>query len=182
MNASDWTATVTPIAAQYGVPVPLVLGIIQQESGGNPNAVATAAGDLARGGSYGLMQVSLETAQGFDPSVTADDLLDPTTNITIGVGYLADLLVQTNGNVDAAISGYNAGLSSVRPGDGQRVGNTGTSADLSTPFINQSYVNAVKAFMSQYGGLVAVAGGGILVLLGIGAAAYWLLTHRGAHT
>ena len=81
------------------------------------------------------------------------------------------------GNVDAAISGYNAGLSSVRPGDGQRVGNTGTDADLNTPFINQGYVDAVKAAMAQFS-TAQIATGGALVLLAIGAGVWWTMSHR----
>ena len=179
MNASDWTATAQPIAASYGVPLPLVLAIVQAESGGDPNAVATNPADLARGGSYGLMQMSYDTALSLGYSGTPQGMLDPATNLDLGTHYLSDLLGETGGNVDAAISGYNAGLSSVRPGDGQRVGNTGTDADLSTPFINQSYVDQVKGFLSQYGGIVAIAGTGLLLLLGIGAGVYWLFTHKG---
>lgn len=178
MTATDWSQAVAPIAAQYGVPASLVLAIIQVESGGNPNAINNTGGDAALGGSYGLMQMSADTAQALGYNGPSSGLLDPTTNITLGTRYLADLLSETGGNVDAAISGYNAGLSSVRPGDGQRIGNTGTDADLLTPFINQSYVDRVKSLLAQYGGIIAVAGGGVLLLLGIGAAAYYVLTHR----
>lgn len=150
MSVSDYTTQIQAAAAKYNVPAALIAGIVQVESGGDPNAVNLSAGDAARGGSYGLMQMSLETAEALGYTGDTSGLYDPATNIDLGTHYLADLLAQTNGDVAAAVSGYNAGLSSVRPGDGKRTGDTGTDADLSTPFINQSYVDAVTGWMQNF--------------------------------
>ena len=171
MSVTDYTDLITRAAARYNVPAALIAGIIQAESQGNPNAVNLTGGDLTRGGSYGLMQMSADTAAALGFSGTTDDLLDPATNIDLGTHYLADLLAQTNGNIPAAVSGYNAGLSSVRTGDGQRVGNTGTDADLSTPFINQAYVDEVVGYMNNFvatfpGGATGLGVVGLVVLLG----------------
>lgn len=176
MAVSDYTSIIQAAASRYSVPAPLIAAIMEQESQGNPNAANLTGGDAALGGSYGLMQMSLSTAQALGYDGDTQGLYDPTTNIYLGTQYLADLLGQTGGNIDAAISGYNAGLSSVRPGDGKRVGNTGTDADLSTPFINQTYVDRVKAFMTQYGTATVAAGGGVL-LVAVLAGAWWL-TYR----
>lgn len=166
MNASDWkrlpqaerAARVLPIvqAATHGtnVPAPLVMGLIQQESNFSPWATATDPRDVARGGSYGLMQMSLATARALGyKGVTGDPaqltgLYDPVTNVSLGVAYLRDLITATRGDTAAAVSGYNAGLSSERQGDGKRTGN-----DRTAPFINQSYVDAVMTFARQFGAL-----------------------------
>lgn len=153
----------------------LVMGVIRKESDFAPWATATHPGDLARGGSYGLMQMSLETARALGYRGEPGDreqltgLYDPRTNLSLGVRYLADLLRSTNGNVAAAVSGYNAGLSTVRRGDGKRVTN-----DPGAPFINQDYVDRVLRFSQDYSGPVLGAIGVILVAaLAIGALRRW---------
>lgn len=161
-NAFD--SLIASAAARYSVPPALIKSVIAVESGGDPNAKALSGGDGARGGSYGLMQMSLATARALGYTGDANGLLDPTTNIDLGTRYLADLLRQTRGAVDAAISGYNAGLSSVRPADGKRVTN-----DPSSPFINQSYVDRVKSYLGQFSTAQLAAGGAGILLLGFGA-------------
>lgn len=132
------------------MPTALVLAIIEVESQGIADAIAHNEKDSARGGSYGLMQMSYNTAVLMGYHGSPSGLCNPAVNIQLGTRYLADLLTQTHDNIAAAISGYNGGLSRDRPDDGKRIGNTHTDADLQTPFINQDYVNRVLKAFAEY--------------------------------
>jgi hypothetical protein len=68
-------------ASLNGVPVSLVERVIKRESGGNPRA--------QNRGNYGLMQIRLGTARAMGFSGSAAELLDPQTNMTYAVRYLA---------------------------------------------------------------------------------------------
>lgn len=143
------------------------MGLIQQESDFTPSATATDKRDLARGGAYGLMQMTLATARtlgyvgGAGDPAQLSGLYDPTTNIRLGVAYLAQLLKET-GSMVKAVSGYNAGLSLERPGDAKRVVN-----DPRAALVNQEYVDAVLKFAKQFSGLEAAVGIALVVLLAL---------------
>lgn len=134
---------VPPAAGSVSNYVNIVSGIIEQESGGNPDAI----GD--NGCSLGLMQ--LNTCAGWPQQYgyTNDNLFDPAININYGCQYLNSLLNQYY-NIDQAISAYNAG----HP----------TS-------INQDYVASILNYMKQLGAYVlsnpiliaAAIGGGVLI-------------------
>lgn len=142
---------VTAATARTLVPDAVVLGIARQESDFYPDAVATDPRDLARGGAHGLMQMTLQTARELGYSAAVGDraqltgLYDPALNVQLGVTYLARLLAATKGDVAAAVSAYNGGLSAERPDDGKR-----TTNDRTAPFINQAYVNSVVKFSRLY--------------------------------
>lgn len=108
-NVTRWANIVDPIASQSGLDALAVLAIIDVESGGDPNAEELTGGDAARGGSYGLMQVSNKTAQGYGFSGDVSGLLDPTTNVTYGCKYFADCVSQANGDLYGAWEAYNSG-------------------------------------------------------------------------
>lgn len=107
---------VSPIARQWGVPVPLVIAVITQESGGNSKVVSSA-------GAIGLMQVEPGTAQtiasavGLSPSAVMQELYNPTDNVELGTYYLHYCLSLFGGNMALAAAAYNAG-----PGAVQRYG------------------------------------------------------------
>lgn len=84
---------------EHSVPVPLALGLIQEESGFDPDAVS-------RKGAYGLCQLN--------PKYFPDDL-DPAGNIAAGVAWLGELLAR-HGDTAAALRAYNLGYD-----DGDRV-------------------------------------------------------------
>ena len=69
-------------AASNGVPAELVHRVIVRESRYRANA-------MGRGGASGLMQIKLATARSMGYSGSAAGLLDPDTNLTYGVRYLA---------------------------------------------------------------------------------------------
>jgi soluble lytic murein transglycosylase-like protein len=141
-NDSAYDDIITPIAAQVGVPVPLIKGIIAQESGFNPNATNLSGPDGARGGAFGLMQMTLTTATGMGFSGPDAGLLDPTTNLTLGIHFLSYCFEQADGNWAAAAACYNGGRAK---GDGT--------------FTDQAYVVAVLQYAEQYGGQAVTSSG-----------------------
>lgn len=76
--------------------------VMQQESGGNPNAVSSA-------GARGLMQLMPGTQRdpGFGVQPASDD--SPQENVRVGKDYLQAMLQRYNGNQQLALAAYNAG-------------------------------------------------------------------------
>jgi soluble lytic murein transglycosylase-like protein len=91
-------------ASANGIPVSLVERVIRRESGGNSRAVSR--------GNYGLMQIRLGTARAMGYGGSAQGLLDPATNVTYAVRYLAGAYRAAGGNENRAVAlyarGYNA--------------------------------------------------------------------------
>lgn len=136
--ASTYDPLVEQASKQFGVGVPLIKAVIQQESSFQPFEVSSA-------GAKGLMQLMDATARGL--GVT--DSFDPEQNITGGTRFLSDLLKKYNGNEAVALAAYNAG-----PGRIDRLG-IRTDADLrakfgSLPQETQHYVDRVLAFKNDY--------------------------------
>jgi hypothetical protein len=92
-------------ASANGVPVSLVDRVIKRESGGNPRAVSR--------GNYGLMQIRLGTARAMGYGGSAAGLLDPTTNMTFAVRYLAGAYHAAGGNESRAVALYARGYNAV---------------------------------------------------------------------
>ena len=88
-------------AAANNVPESLVRRVIRRESGGNPRVV--------HAGNYGLMQIRLGTARAMGYQGSAAGLLDPNTNMTYAVKYLAGAYRAAGGNADRAVHYYAAG-------------------------------------------------------------------------
>jgi hypothetical protein len=88
-------------AAANGVPEHLVRRVIRIESRGN---AATA-----HAGNYGLMQIRLATARGVGYSGEARGLLDPDTNLTYAVKYLAGAYRAAGCDADRAVAYYQRG-------------------------------------------------------------------------
>jgi soluble lytic murein transglycosylase-like protein len=88
-------------AAANNVPLELVRRVIKRESGGNPHTVSN--------GNYGLMQIKLGTARAMGYRGDAAGLLDPNTNMTYAVKYLAGAYRAAGGNADRAVHFYASG-------------------------------------------------------------------------
>ena len=88
-------------AGAAGLPASLVERVIRRESGGNPRAV--------HAGNYGLMQIRLATARAMGYTGSAAGLLDPQTNMTYALRYLAGAYRAAGGNENRAIALYSRG-------------------------------------------------------------------------
>lgn len=93
---------VQTLATRHGVPLPLVLAVIDVESGFQPRALSSA-------GAMGLMQLMPATARRYG----VVDPWDPASNLEGGIRYLRFLLDLFDGDLRLALAGYNAGEGAV---------------------------------------------------------------------
>ena len=96
-----FAAIVSRHAQANGVPESLVHRVIVRESRYNPRAVSR--------GNYGLMQIRLQTARAMGYGGSASGLLDPETNLTYAVRYLAGAYRAAGGNANRSVSYYAGG-------------------------------------------------------------------------
>jgi len=144
MTRAELDALVAAHAQANGVPVALVHRVIVRESRYNP-------GIIGKGGAIGLMQIKTATARGVGYGGPAAGLLDPATNLTYAVRYLAGAYRLAGGNHDRAVSYYARGYYY----DAKRSGQTVQA--LARPG-TQSFnlLPAVAASTTAAGGAVAV--------------------------
>ncbi len=98
----DLSSMIARHAQMNGVPVGLVRRVVLRESGGNPRA-------MGRGGAMGLMQIKTSTARAMGYAGPPSGLLDPETNLTYAVRYLAGAYRVSGGNANRAVSNYARG-------------------------------------------------------------------------
>jgi len=101
-SRSEINALITKHAAANKVPESVVHRVVLKESRYNARAIG-------RGGAMGLMQIKYATARGMGYRGAAAGLLDPDTNLTYGVRYLAGAYRVAGGNGDRAWSYYRSG-------------------------------------------------------------------------
>ena len=92
-------ALIERIAGEKGLDPNLMRALIEQESRFDPQAVS-------RAGARGLMQLMPSTAAAYGAGGRE---FDPETNLRAGMTYFAELLQKFNGNVERALTAYNAG-------------------------------------------------------------------------
>jgi len=88
-------------AAANNLPEALLRRVIKRESGGNPRVISK--------GNYGLMQIRIGTARAMGYQGSAAGLLDPDTNMTYAVKYLAGAYHAAGGDHGRAVHYYAAG-------------------------------------------------------------------------
>ncbi len=95
---------VSTMAAAANVDPYLILAVMREESGYDPQAVSPA-------GAIGLMQVMPFTARALaeGEDVTTEKLMQPEVNIRYGATYLGAVLREFRGDVMLALAAYNAG-------------------------------------------------------------------------
>jgi soluble lytic murein transglycosylase-like protein len=101
-GARPYDSMIASHAASNGVPTELVHRVIVRESRYRASA-------MGRGGASGLMQIKLATARGMGYTGSAAGLLDPDTNLTYGVRYLAGAYRAANGHHGRAVGYYASG-------------------------------------------------------------------------
>ncbi len=105
-NFSEYLSnTVAELSQEYNVELPesLVVSVIKQESGFNPNARSSA-------GAEGLMQLMPATAK----SMGVFNTMNPYQNLRGGIKYLAMQIQTFDGNIPKALAAYNAGPEAVK--------------------------------------------------------------------
>jgi soluble lytic murein transglycosylase-like protein len=101
-SRAEIDAMVAAHARANNVPEAVVRRVIMKESRYNSRAIG-------RGGAMGLMQIKHATARGMGYRGTAAGLLDPDTNLTYGVRYLAGAYRAAGGNGDRTWAYYRSG-------------------------------------------------------------------------
>lgn len=101
-SASSYDSMIESSASKYGLDPALLKGLIQAESGFNPNAVS-------RSGAKGLAQLMPRTAAGLGVS----DPFDPAQSIDGGARYLKAQMDRFGGDESLALAAYNAGPNAV---------------------------------------------------------------------
>ncbi len=109
-----YATAVNAAARAAQLPVPLVYGVMRQESLFQADVVSSA-------GARGLMQLELSTAKPLARALklrspSADDLFDPQFNSTLGAEHLHQLLDKVDGQLPLALAAYNAGIAAASAG------------------------------------------------------------------
>lgn len=98
-----WGNDLQVASRRHDVPASLLLAVIMEESGGDPDAVSER-------GARGLMQLMPATAQ----EMGVADPAQPGPNIAGGARYLSEQLARFGGRLDLALAAYNAGPGAVQ--------------------------------------------------------------------
>ena len=108
-HSPELDALIAAQARANGVPESLIHRVITRESRYNAAAIG-------RGGAMGLMQIKHATARAIGYSGPPSGLLDPETNLTYGVRYLAGALLAAGGNPERGYALYRSGYYKARRG------------------------------------------------------------------
>lgn len=141
-GAARWSSQANTAAANSGVKPNILLAQIDQESGGNPNAINKGDIRVTGSPSVGIAQFQPRTAQryGIDPT-------KPDQAIQGQAKYMADLLKMFNGDYTKALAGYNWGEGNVQ----SAVAKFGGEWFNHAPGTTQNYVKSIlsKAGMDE---------------------------------
>jgi soluble lytic murein transglycosylase-like protein len=90
------------ICADEGVPVTMVLAMIEHESGFNPEVVSSTD-------DYGLMQINAINHERLEDKYRCANMTDPYQNIFCGVSIIGSYLERYEGDYTKALMAYNMG-------------------------------------------------------------------------
>jgi hypothetical protein len=124
MTVTTSNSLVQQAAAALGIPASVVAAQINEESGGNPTALSPAGAE----GEFQFLP-STYTGLGF-PAGTEDD---PNEEVLAYIAYMKQLLHWSDGDVQQALAGYNAGEANWQAGLGYAntiLSNAGQSSSL----------------------------------------------------
>lgn len=127
-TATPYDGAIAQAAARYNLDPAVLHGLIQQESGFNPNSRSSA-------GALGLTQLMPGTAS----SLGVANPLDPVESIEGGARYLSQMMSRFGGNTEEALAAYNAG-----PGAVSQYGGVPPYAET------QDYVSKVLGYADAY--------------------------------
>lgn len=142
---TDLDGMIARHAASNGVPLELARRVVARESGGNPRAVSR--------GNYGLMQIRHGTARAMGYSGSAAGLLDPETNMTYAMKYLAGAYRAAGGNQSRAVALYARGYyyEAKRQGWSPYEGGNGYSSSYGVADANDATVQHVQKSVRRRG-------------------------------
>jgi hypothetical protein len=130
----DVSDLVKAMAGARGLPVPLLLAMIKQESRFDPSAASEA-------GAVGLMQLMPDAAKqmGLNTSAESDERLSPLSNLAAGVRYLSWLRDSFDVRTpERLLAAYNAGPGRLKGDAYKKIGET------------QDYIKSVLGFAKEY--------------------------------
>ena len=111
------------ICADEGVPVTLVLAMIEYESGFDPEAVSQTD-------DYGLMQINAVNHEWLNEEYRCADMLDPYQNVFCGVNIIGSYIERYDGDYTNALMAYNMGDSGAQEAWSNGVTSTSYAADI----------------------------------------------------
>ena len=90
------------ICNEYSVPIPLLLAVIETESGFNIDSISSTD-------DYGLCQINIINHEHLSEVLGITNIMDPKQNILCSVYILSGHLNYTNGDIQLALMCYNCG-------------------------------------------------------------------------
>jgi len=128
-RVADLASIVASASAEFGVPVALLMAVIETESGFNPDVVSPV-------GAQGLMQLMPVTAD----YLNVDNPFDPVENVRAGARLIRILSDRFEGDIELVLAAYFAGATTI-----ERAGGVPSSCE--------DYVRKVMARYRKHSGV-----------------------------
>jgi hypothetical protein len=96
-----WSGLISLTSQSYGIDADLIAAVMNAESNGQENVIS-------RAGAVGLMGV-MPSSPGLEWRPSAEELMDPETNMRWGGAILSEIIQQSGGDIFAALAAYSGG-------------------------------------------------------------------------